>query len=90
MDTVAPGFGADINHRVALARCGGIKNLVLARHAHAHGIDQNVAIVAGVEIGLAAHRGYPETVAIAANAGHHAAHQMAGFWVVGAAKAQGV
>src|SRR5215467_9070830 len=61
---------------------GGVENLVGFRHAHRHGVDQNIAVVASVEADRAAHRRDPEGIAIAADASHHAGDQMAGHRMI--------
>ena len=57
-----------IRPEVVPALGGGKKDFVLPRQAHAHGIDQDVAVIAFVEIDFAAHRGHAHAIAIAANA----------------------
>ena len=76
MDAVAAGLGADIDHRIADARGGRIEDAVGRRDADGHGVDQDVAVVGGVEVGLAADRRDAHAVAVAADAGDHARHQM--------------
>ncbi len=90
VDAVAAGLGAEIDDRVTDAGRLGGEDLVGARDADRHGVDQDVAVVAGVEVGGAADRRHPETVAVAADAGHDAGHEMAGARVVGRAEAQQV
>ena len=90
MNAVAARLGADIDHRIAGALGSRQENLVLTRQAHAHGVDQDVAVVAFVEIDFAAHGGHAHALAIAADARHHARHQVAGLGVAGFAEAQRV
>ena len=90
MNAIASGFRADIDDRRANAGGRGIKYFIGAREADTHGIDQNIAIIAGVEINLAAHRRHADAIAIAANAGNDTGHKVAGFFVVGLAEAQRV
>ena len=54
------------------------------------GVDQEVAVVAGVEIDLAADRRHAEGIAVAADAGDDAGHQMPGLGMVRRAEAQRV
>ena len=77
MNAIAPGFRADIDDRRPDAGGCGIENLVCARKADTHGIDQNVTVIAGIEINLAAHRWHADAIAIAANAGNHTGHEVA-------------
>jgi hypothetical protein len=68
VDAVAAGLGAEIDHRHARTRRGRVEDGVRLRQAHAHGVDQDVAVVAGVEIGLARDRRHADAVAVAADA----------------------
>ena len=54
-----PVLGADIDDRIADAGGGGIEDLVLIGDADGHRVDEDVAVIGGVEIGLAAHVGTP-------------------------------
>jgi len=56
------------------ARADGLGevDVLVPHHAHAEGVDERVALVAGVEDGLAADVRQAEAVAVAADAGHHA------------------
>ena len=72
MDAVAPGLGADVNHRIADPGGGRIENLVLIGDPHRHGVDQDIAVVAFIKSGFAADRRHPDAVAVAADAGDHA------------------
>ncbi len=90
MDAVAAGLGAEIDHIVARFRRGRIVDLVGASQAHAHGIDQDVAVVTPVEVGLASHGRNADAVAIAADTGHHALDQTPGLFVRRITEAQGV
>ena len=47
VDAVAPGLGADIDDGIAGALGGRQEDLVRAREADAHRVDQNVAVVGG-------------------------------------------
>ena len=77
VDAVAARLRAEINDRPADARGLGVENLVAARDAHRHGVDENIAVVAAVEIHRAADGRHAERIAVAADAGHHAFQQMA-------------
>ena len=88
MDAVAAGLGADIDDRLARLGATGVENLVLIGQAHGHGIDEDVAVIAGVEIGLAAHGGHADAIAIAADAGDDAGDQVRGLGMVRRAEAQ--
>ncbi len=90
VDAVAPGLGAEIDHRQVRPRGGGVEDLVGVGQAHAHGVDQDVAVVAAVEVGLAGHGGHADAVAVAADPGDDAGDQALGLRMVDIAKAQRV
>ena len=76
VDPVAAGLGSDIDDRIADAGRGRIEDLVGAGDADRHRIDQDVAVIGGVEIDLAADRGHADAIAVAADPCDHARHQM--------------
>ena len=90
VDAVAPRLGADVDDGQADALGGRVEDLVGARQPGAHGVDQDVVVVALVEVGLAADRRHADAVAVAADAGDDAGDQMAGLGMVGRAEAQRV
>src|SRR5205807_7928472 len=55
-----------------------------------HRVDQDIAIIGRVKLPLAAHRRYPDAIAVAADPGDDAAQEMPRFRMVRAAKAQRV
>ena len=71
MDAIAARLGSHINNGIANTGCLGGENTISARNADSHGIDQGIAIVARVEIHLAAHGRHTYTIPITANAAHH-------------------
>ncbi len=83
VNAVAPGLGADIDDRQAGARSGGIENLVGIGDPHGHGIDQDVAVIGGVEVDLTADGRHADAVTVAANARHYAINEVARLGVVG-------
>ena len=89
VDAVAPGLGADIDHGIAdRVLGGGIEDAVGRRHAHGHGVDQDVAVVSRIEGARAADRRHADAVAVAADAGDHTRHQMARLGVAGRTEAE--
>ena len=60
--------------------------VLLAQNPDAHGVDQRVAGVGGVEDGLTADVRQAEGVAVAADAAHHAVEHPAGVGGVGGAE----
>ena len=90
MDAVAPGLGADIDHRVADPGGGRAEDPAGWGQPDGHRVDQDVAVVGGVEIDFPADRRHAHAIAIAADPGHHPGHQVAGPRVVRAAEAQRV
>ena len=90
MNTVPPGLGTDIDHRIADAGSGRIKNLVRLGDAYGHRIHDNVAVVTGVENRFPAHGGHANAITVTTDAGNDALHQMAHLGRVDVAKAQRV
>ncbi len=81
-DAVAAGLGTEIDHRQADAFGLGVENLAGVGEAGGKGVDEDVSIVAFVELDFAAHGRHAEAIAIAADAGDDARHQMAGLFMV--------
>ncbi len=75
VDAVAPGLGADIDHRVAGPGRGRIKDPVGAGEPDAHRVDQDVAVISGVELAFAADRRHADAIAVAADPGDDAGHR---------------
>ena len=87
---VAACLGAQIDDWQTDAFCLGIEYLVGFSEAGRERIDEAVAVVARIELNLAAHGGYAEGVAVAADAGNDASHEMAGLGMVRLTKTQRV
>ena len=77
VDAVAPGLGAEIDDRHADAGRRRVENLVGLGEADRHGVDEVVAVVAGVEAHLPADRRHAERIAIAADTGDDAGNEVA-------------
>ena len=90
VDAVAAGLGADVDDRQADALGGRVEDLVGAGEADAHGVDEDVVVVALVEVGLPADRRHADAIAVAADAGDDAVDEVARLGVVGRAEAQRV
>ena len=90
VDAVAARLAADIDDRIADTRGGGVEDFVLIGDPDGHCVDQDVAVVSGVEIDLSADRGDADAIAVAADAGHHARDEVAHPGMIGTAEAQGV
>ena len=90
VDAVAAGLGADVDDGQADALGRRVEDLVGAREADAHGVDQDVVVVALVEVGLAADRRHADAIAVAADAGDDAVDEVARLGMVGRAEAQRV
>ncbi|MNQ64886.1 hypothetical protein D3C85_793260 [compost metagenome] len=90
VDAVAARLGAEIDHVMTGLGRSRVVDLVGLGDAHAHGVDQDVAVVALVEIGLARDRRHADAVAVAADARHHALDQALGLLMRRLAEAQGV
>jgi hypothetical protein len=87
---VAAGLGADIDDRIADARRGRIEDPVGVGDSDGHRVDQDVAVIGGVEIHLAADRGDSHAIAVAADPGDDSGDQMAHPGVIGPAEAERV
>lgn len=77
MNAVATGLGAEIDDRHVHAGCRRVENLVSVGEADRHRVDEDVAVIAGVETHLPADRRDAKRIAVAADPGDHARHQMA-------------
>ena len=53
VNSIAPGFGADVNHWIAFAGSSRVENLVLAHQAESERIYQRIAGIARLELCLA-------------------------------------
>ena len=90
VDAVAAGLGADVDDGQADALGGRVEDLVGARQAGAHGVDEDVVVVALVEVGLPADGRHADAIAVAADAGDDAVDEVARLGVVRGAEAQRV
>ena len=79
VNAVAAGLGAEIDDRHVHAGCRRIENLVGVGEADRHRVDEDVAVIAGVETHLPADGRHAERIAVAADAGDDARHQMPRF-----------
>ena len=68
-DAVAAGLGAEIDDRKADAFGLRIENRVLLGQPGGKGVDEDIAVVAGVKVDLAADRRHPEGIAVTADPG---------------------
>src|SRR5690606_29535007 len=89
-NAVAPGLGAKVNYRQAYTLGLGVENGIRPGDAGGKGVDEDVAVVAGIEIDLASHGRHAEGIAVAAYAGDHARYQVSGLGMAWIAEAQGV
>ena len=67
---------------------GRVENLVGLRDADGHRVDEDVAVVGGVEIDLAADGRDADAIAVAADARDHAGDEVPRLGVIGPAEAQ--
>jgi hypothetical protein len=88
VDAVAAGLGAEIDDRQADAGGLRVEDRIGAGEAGGEGVDEDVAVVAGVEVDLAADGRHPEGVAVVANAGDDARDEVARPLVLGRAEAE--
>ncbi len=87
---VAPGLGAEIDHRHADAGGGGIEDRVGLGETGGEGVHEAIAVIGGMEAQFAADGRHAEAIAVAADAGHHALDEAAGFRMVRAAEGERV
>ena len=90
VNAVAAGLGAEIDDRHVHAGGRRVEDLVGVGEADRHRIDQDVAVIAGVEAHLSADGRHPERIAVAADAGDDARDQMARLGMLRRAEAQRV
>jgi hypothetical protein len=76
VNAVAPRPGADIHHRVPNSRGGCTKDPVGPHQAEREGVDENVLVVAAVEVHLAADRRDSDAVPVSADARHHSLEEL--------------
>ncbi len=88
MNAVAPGLGTDIDDRIAHARRRRVEDLVRIGDTHRHRIDEDIAVICRIEIGLAAHGRHADAIAITADPRDHTLHQMLHLRMVGSSEAQ--
>ena len=72
VNAVASGFRSDVNHRIAFARSFGVEDLIAPDQTQRECIDQRIAGVAGLELGLAAQVGHAKTISIGGDSADHA------------------
>ena len=90
VDAVAAGLRTDVDDRITKAGGGRVEDLVGIGDAHGHGVDEDVAVVSLVEVGLAPDGGHAHAVPVGADAFDHALHKMLHLGVIGATEAQRV
>jgi hypothetical protein len=89
-DAVAAGLGAEIDHRQADALGFRQEDRVGPGDTGSKGVDQAVAVVARIELDLAADGGHAEGIAVAADTGDDARDQVPGLGMIRRAEAQRV
>src|SRR5690606_7495330 len=87
-DTVAASLCSEIDDWKADAFGLRIEDRVRLGEARRKRVDQNIAVVARVEINLTADRRYAERVAVAADAGHHAGDEVSRLRMIRLAETQ--
>src|SRR5690606_7495852 len=79
-NAITASLRAEINDREANAFGLGVENLVRVSETRCKRVDEDVAIVAAVELNFATHCRHAKRVAIAADASDNAGHQMFGLF----------
>src|SRR5215469_1456058 len=90
MDAVTTGFRTDIHHKVARTGCGRIEDPVGSGEADAHCVDQNIAVIGGVELALAAYGRHADAIPIPADPRYDTGQEVPSKRMVRAAEAQRV
>src|SRR5580704_18616165 len=90
MDSVAAGLRAEIDDLVTDSAGLGVENLVRVGDAHRHGVDENIAVVALVEIRRSADRRHAKAIAVGADPGDDARNKMTRSRIFGRAETQKV
>ena len=90
MDAVAAGLRAEIDDFIADPARLGVENLIGLGDAHRHGVDENIAVIARVEIRRAADGRHPKTIAIGADPGDDPRDKMARARMIRRAETQQV
>ena len=80
MNSVAPGFGADIKNLVAYSASTSQKNTICFDQSQTECIDQIIAVVAGIKINFPADSWNAGAVAITGDAIDHTIEQKPGTW----------
>src|SRR5262245_40421157 len=90
MNPVTAGLRANVHHRIprSLGKTG--KDFLLTKDPKIKCVDQNVGVVAFVEITFTAYGGYADAVTVAANAGDHASQQITRARMIDIAEAERV
>ncbi len=83
MNAIPARLRANVNDGVAGTGRRRVKNSIGAHKPNAHGVDENIVIVARVEVGLAPHRRDADTVAVIADASDDALNEVARFGMIG-------
>ena len=90
MNSVSTCLGADVDDRVADAFRDAEEEVFGLGNAHRKRVDQDVPVVARIELHFTAHRRDADAVAVAADARDHALDQLRSLRVIGAPKSEGV
>src|SRR5262249_38814863 len=90
VDPVASCLCSDVEDRVADSGGAPVENAIRARDTAGEGVDEDVSVVACVELHLAADRRDPEAVAMAAAPGDDAPEELGGSRMVRASEAERV
>ena len=88
MNAVPAGLRADVKDREAGFLGSRREDAFALGQTDRHRVDQDIAVIALVEIGLAAHRRHAHAIAIAANARDDTGDELAGLGMIRCAKAQ--
>ena len=77
VEAVTAGVGAEEDHRIAHTTGVGTLEVLVPDEAHAHGVDQRVAVVRRVDLDLARDGGHAHAVSVPADAADDAFREVA-------------
>ncbi len=89
-NAITARLGTEIDNREANALGFGQEDAVMLGKASRECIDEDIAVIALVEVHFAANGRNAESIAITANARHDARYEVAGLWMVRLTETQGI
>ena len=72
MNAIAPGLGANVDHRIAFSSGARVENFILANQPHGECIHKRIARVTRLELGFATQVRHAEAVSVGGDSADHA------------------